>query len=315
MICGQAAFVSILAPGLVPSSSGCLCCFDPAESAGKLPKADSTLADLRMYLRTQTPAAQLQSVAERYAGPLVRTILARTESAQLIERPSALLAIVTSDNPDVEDSEQGLQRLEAVLFLAREPLTSRKLSQYANLADGTQARTLVRRLNERYDAAGRAFRVMPVAGGYQLLTRRQFAPWLRRLEHVPGETRLSAPALETLAVIAYRQPVPRADIEAVRGVNCGEILRQLMERELVRIDGRSEDLGRPYLYSTTRRFLQIFGLVNLEELPGRDELQHRPLPQLPPVFPQPSEPPEPDALDADTTHTTADEDANELAEN
>jgi segregation and condensation protein B len=207
-----------------------------------------------------------------------------------------------------------LQRLEAVLFLARDPLPSRKLSQYANLADGTQARTLVRRLNERYDAAGRAFRVEHVAGGYQLLTRRKFSRWLRRLEHVPGETRLSAPALETLAVIAYRQPVPRADIEAVRGVNCGEILRQLMERELVRIDGRSEELGRPYLYSTTRRFLQIFGLVNLEELPGREALQHSPLPSLPPVFPQPSEPPEPpDAPEAGDAWLATDDPDHELA--
>src|SRR5262245_20501910 len=155
------------------------------------------------------------------------------------------------------DEHSDLARLEAILFLAREPLPSRKLSQYANLADGTQARTLVRRLNEQYDAGGRAFRVEQVAGGYQLLTRPKLAPWLRRLAHVPGETRLSAPALETLAVIAYRQPVPRADIEAVRGVNCGEILRQLMDRDLVRIGGRSQELGRPYLYATTKRFLEL----------------------------------------------------------
>jgi segregation and condensation protein B len=183
------------------------------------------------------------------------------------------------------------------LLLAREPLTSRKLSQYANLADGTQARTLVRRLNDLYDAAGRAFRVEQVGGGFQLLTRRKFASWLRRLEHVPGETRLSAPALETLTVIAYRQPVPRADIEAVRGVNCGEILRQLMERELVRIGGRSEELGRPYLYSTTRRFLQVFGLVNLDELPRALELKASPLHEAPP---SPPLPPEPDFAEAVT---------------
>lgn len=266
-----------------------------------------------MLRRSETPASQLLSVAERYAGPLMRANQLRKNLVSQVIAASPILKVISEPSIPTE-SDDGLQRLEAVLFLAREPLTSRKLSQYANLADGTQARTLVRRLNERYDAAGRAFRVEQVAGGYQLLTRRKFAPWLRRLEHVPGETRLSAPALETLAVIAYRQPVPRADIEAVRGVNCGEILRQLMERELVRIDGRSEELGRPYLYSTTRRFLQIFGLVNLEELPGRDELQHRPLPQLPPVFPQPSEPPEPEAIDADTENTAADENENELAE-
>jgi segregation and condensation protein B len=166
-----------------------------------------------------------------------------------------------------------LQRLEAVLLLAREPLNSRKLAQFANLADGTEARTLVRKLNEAYDAAGRAFRVEEVASGYQLFTRPGFATWLRKLGHIPAEMRLSAPALETLAVIAYRQPVPRADIEAIRGVNCGEILRQLMERDLARISGRSDELGRPFLYGTTRRFLQIFGLVDLDELPRADKLR------------------------------------------
>ena len=112
-----------------------------------------------------------------------------------------------------------------------------------------------------------------VAGGYQLLTRPQFAAWGRRLEYVPRETRLSAPALETLAVIAYRQPVLRADIEAIRGVNCGEILRQLMERDLVRIGGRSEELGRPYYYTTTKHFLCLFGLESLDQLPRAEVLR------------------------------------------
>ena len=131
----------------------------------------------------------------------------------------------------------------------------------------------MRRLNDLYDSSGRAFRVERVAGGYQLLTRAQFAGWVRRLEHVPPETRLSAPALETLAVIAYRQPVLRAEIEAIRGVNCGEILRQLMERDLVRIAGRSDELGRPYLYATTRHFLRMFGLEGLERLPRVQAMQ------------------------------------------
>lgn len=111
---------------------------------------------------------------------------------------------------------------------------------------------------------------MEVAGGFQLMSRPKFAPWLRRL-HGQTEVRLSPPAIETLAVVAYRQPIPRADIEAIRGVQCGEILRQLMERELVRIVGRSDDLGRPFLYGTTRQFLQVFGLRHLDELP-RPEL-------------------------------------------
>jgi segregation and condensation protein B len=173
--------------------------------------------------------------------------------------------------------DERLVRIEAILLLAREPLSSRRLSQYANLADATEARTLVRQLNEVLDARGRAFRVEEVAGGFQLLTRPKFASWLRRLANVPKELRLSAPALETLSVIAYRQPASRAEIEAVRGVNCGEVVRQLLERDLVRIAGRGEELGRPYLYATTRQFLQLFGLRNLEDLPRAEQLRKDPL--------------------------------------
>jgi segregation and condensation protein B len=167
----------------------------------------------------------------------------------------------------VDSDAAKLIRLEAVLFLAKEPLSSRKLSQHANLADGTEARTLVGQLNRRLDESSRAFYVRQVAGGFQLMTRAKFAKWLRRLPHVPGELRLSAPSLETLAVIAYRQPVMRAHIEAVRGVGCGEILAQLLGRDMIRVSGRSDDLGRPYLYNTTKRFLQLFGLRSLDELP------------------------------------------------
>jgi segregation and condensation protein B len=163
-------------------------------------------------------------------------------------------------------------RLEAVLFLAREPLGTRKLAQLAHLADGTEARTLIRRLNRAYDQSGCAFRAEEVAGGFQLLSRAQFGSWLRRLSVSPP-TRLSAPALETLAVVAYRQPVLRAEIEAVRGVDCGEILRQLMDRDLVRTAGRAHELGRPYRYATTKRFLQVFGLRHLDDLPRAEQLR------------------------------------------
>ena len=155
----------------------------------------------------------------------------------------------------------------------REPLTTRKLAQLAGLEDGTEARTLIRRLNRWYDETQTAFRAEEVAGGFQLMSRPQFGAWLRRLYDIPSETRLSAPALETLAVVAYRQPVLRADVEVIRGVDCGEILRQLMERDLVRIAGRSEELGRPYRYATTKRFLQVFGLRHLDELPRAEQLR------------------------------------------
>jgi segregation and condensation protein B len=122
-------------------------------------------------------------------------------------------------------------------------------------------------LNRYYQQRGTAFRIEEVAGGFQLYARPQLGPWLRRLYQSPVQTRLSSPALETLAVVAYRQPVLRADVEALRGVQSGEILRQLMERDLVRIVGRSPELGRPFLYGTTKRFLRIFGLRHLDDLP------------------------------------------------
>jgi segregation and condensation protein B len=158
-------------------------------------------------------------------------------------------------------------RLEAVLLVAKGPLTTRKLAQLAHLADGTEARTLVRQLNRIYDECGRAVRIEKVAGGFRMLTRPAYAPWLARLGHLPSAVRLSSPMMETLAVVAYRGPVSRADVEAVRGVACGELLRQLMERDLIRIAGRSEELGRPYLYDTTKHFLQLFGLSSRDALP------------------------------------------------
>jgi segregation and condensation protein B len=166
-----------------------------------------------------------------------------------------------------------MARLEAVLLVARQPLSSRRLAQLARLADGTQARTLIRRLQFCYDDEGTAFRVEEFAGGFQLLTRPRFSGWLRRLGTAGGEGRLSSPALETLAVVAYRQPVVRGEIEAIRGVGCGEILRQLMDRDLVKIVGRAGELGRPFLYGTTKRFLQAFGLRNVDALPRARELR------------------------------------------
>ncbi|MCA9132817.1 MAG: SMC-Scp complex subunit ScpB, partial [Planctomycetales bacterium] len=110
------------------------------------------------------------------------------------------------------------RRLEAVLFLASEELSSRKLAKLAGLADATEARTLIRQINQSLDNDGRAYRIEEVAGGYTMMTRPHFAPWLRRLAYVPGALKLSQSALETLAVVAYRQPVLRANVEAIRGV-------------------------------------------------------------------------------------------------
>ncbi len=169
-----------------------------------------------------------------------------------------------------------MARLEAALFVAEDALPARRLAHVATLADATEARTLIKRLNEFYDLAGTAFRVERVAAGYQLLTRPEYSFWLGKLHHRQAELKLSSPAMETLAIVAYRQPVTRADIEAIRGVQSTEMLKHLMDRSLVRIAGNEETLGRPFLYGTTRRFLEIFGLQSLDELPMADRLRLQP---------------------------------------
>lgn len=162
--------------------------------------------------------------------------------------------------------------VEAALLAADEPLTLRRLAAAAGLIDQAEVRQLVRRLQTLYEQDGTAFQVEELAGGFQLLTRPMYHPWLARLRRAGNEMRLSAAARETLAIIAYRQPIARADVEAIRGVQSADILHQLMEKGLVRIAGREESLGRPVLYGTTKKFLQVFGLRNLHELPQAEEL-------------------------------------------
>jgi segregation and condensation protein B len=216
-----------------------------------------------------TLGQQLSSVALRYVS---RTVSPRGVG---VRHPARLL---NSASPGTAgDSEEQLEiklaQLESVLFLAREPLSTRKLAKLAKLADGTEARTLLKSLSKRYDGRVSALQIVEVAGGVQLLTRPRLAEWIRRLHGASEEMRLSTPALETLSVVAYRQPVVRSEIEAIRGVQCGEILRVLMERDLLRIVGRSEELGRPFLYGTTKKFLQVFGLRRLEQLPPIDQIR------------------------------------------
>lgn len=169
-----------------------------------------------------------------------------------------------------------LARLEAALFLAREPLSTRRLAKLARLPDGTRARVLIRELKRLQEESGAAFRVEQIAGGFRLLTRAALGPWVRRLLGTPPENRLSSAALETLAIVAYRQPVTRAEIEAIRGVGCEDMLRQLMERDFVAIGGRTEEIGRPNVYVTSRRFLQAFGLARIEDLPRIDASEPEP---------------------------------------
>jgi segregation and condensation protein B len=166
-----------------------------------------------------------------------------------------------------------LARLEAVLFLADEPLTIRKIVSIAELTDAKEARQLIAQLIEMFKQEDTPFQIEEIAGGYQFLTRAKYHPWLVRLQRTSNQIRLSSAAMETLAIIAYRQPIMRADIESIRGVQCGEMLSHLIEKGLIKIVGRHDSLGRPVLYGTTKKFLQIFGLKGLDELHKIEDLR------------------------------------------
>src|SRR5262245_48250658 len=190
--------------------------------------------------------------------------------------PQALRLPPDGQPLDVPTSELArspdLALVEAALFLADEPLAARKLATLANLPDAATARRLVEELRDLYARDGSAFQVEELAGGYQLLTRPEFHPWLSRLRRNAPETQLSAAARETLTIVAYRQPITRADVEAIRGVGSSDVLEKLMEKGLVRLAGRDDSLGRPVLYETTRKFLQVFGLKSLKDLPAAEGL-------------------------------------------
>jgi segregation and condensation protein B len=160
--------------------------------------------------------------------------------------------------------------LEAILFAADEPVAPARLVDIIGTCSVKQIRQHIDELNEKYQQTGCVFRIEAIAGGYLMLTQPRFNPWLRQLIKVRSETKLSPAALETLAIIAYKQPVMRVDVEAIRGVGAGEMTRQLIEKGLVKIAGRAEELGRPLLYGTTRKFLEIFGLDSLKDLPNAD---------------------------------------------
>ena len=165
--------------------------------------------------------------------------------------------------------------VEAVLFASDEPLT---LTRLANIV-GTgakQTRQYIKNLNDKYQANNNALRIEQIAGGYQMMTLSSYNQWLKKLLQVRDQSKLSPAALETLAIIAYKQPIIRADIEAVRGVAVGEIIRNLMYKGLVKIVGKAEVLGRPMLYGTTKKFLEVFGLNSLKDLPKIEELKKPP---------------------------------------
>jgi len=163
--------------------------------------------------------------------------------------------------------------IESLLFVSGEPIALDKLSQVMEGIETDRILEAVERLREGYDAAGRGLQIVEVAGGYQIATRSECAPWIKALEKIKTATRLSRSGLETLAIVAYKQPVTRGEVEVIRGVDSAGVLKTLLERRILKIVGRREGLGRPMLYGTTREFLHYFGLKDLSELPALKEFK------------------------------------------
>jgi len=162
--------------------------------------------------------------------------------------------------------------IESLLFVAEDPLTIDSIKKVLDSTDSNAIRNVLNELSSEYEARKGGFFLREVAGGYQIRTRPEYSQWIRRLLR-PNPLRLSNAALETLAIVAYKQPVIRSDIEHLRGVDCGGILRMLLERRLIRVVGRKEIPGRPIIYTTTKKFLELFELKDLKDLPSPKEIE------------------------------------------
>jgi segregation and condensation protein B len=198
-----------------------------------------------------------------------------TESTENDEVESADIQEQIQQNHDLQLPNVPAESvIEAILFASDEPLSIDRLVSIAEFTGGVkQVRQCIETLNQQYADTGRAFRIEEIAGGFQMMTMPEYNIWLKKLLRDRGDNKLTAVALETLAIIAYKQPIIRADVEAIRGVACGEMIRSLMYKGLVKIIGKAEILGRPLLYGTTKKFLEVFGLSTLKDLPKVEELK------------------------------------------
>lgn len=211
------------------------------------------------------------------------------ETAAAVEPEPAKTTETAAPQPETEDGEDETEEqdtetpdnfeatletvIEAVLFASDEPLSPKRLVEIAEAGSVKDVNAGVKRLNKAYRETGRAFRIEKISGGYQMMTLSVFNSWITKLIKVRSDNKLTPAALETLAIVAYKQPIIRADIEAIRGVASGEVLRNLMYKGMVKIVGRAEVIGRPMLYGTTKKFLDVFGLNSLKDLPKIEELK------------------------------------------
>lgn len=193
-----------------------------------------------------------------------------TDSPQATEKHPPQSAAGQSDPP--RPTTDLAPKVEAALLASERPISVARLADALGGIAAAQIKTAVAHLNQTYERDGRSFRIESVAGGWQIRTLPEHAAVLTALHKTRSQSKLSPAALETLAIVAYKQPIMRAEIETIRGVACGEVLRSLMDRHLIKIVGRAEEIGRPMLYGTTKAFLEVFGLSNLKDLPKVEDL-------------------------------------------
>ncbi|MFA4949148.1 MAG: SMC-Scp complex subunit ScpB [Candidatus Krumholzibacteriia bacterium] len=180
------------------------------------------------------------------------------------------------ENTDTGIDDRSIEReVEALLFASDIPLAAAKLAALTGAPSSRRVLEAIGALSRFYGESGRGFTIVEVAGGYQLTTLPEFSGVVSRLFKGRKKAKLTLPALETLAIVAYKQPISRMQIEAIRGVNCDGVLATLIEREVISISGRGEGIGKPYLYSTTKKFLEYMGLKDFGDLPSLDELERR----------------------------------------
>lgn len=173
----------------------------------------------------------------------------------------------------IMDSSEAKSVIEAVIFAADGPVSVDQLARVVDELDRDSIAQLIRELQQEYDSARRSFQIIEIANGFQMCTRNEYASWIKKFYTTEISTRLSVSALEALAVIAYKQPVTRAEVEEIRGVNSDSVLRTLLERNLIKVIGRKQTPGKPMIYGTTMEFLIHFGLRDLSELPSVDEIE------------------------------------------
>ena len=188
-------------------------------------------------------------------------------------QPEEEAADIAEDSADEENEPTLESVVEAVLFASDEPMSISRLLNVTELGEARQIRSCIEKLSQKYEENNSAFRIEQIAGGFQMMTLSIYNGWLKKLLRVRTDNKLSQAGLETLAIIAYKQPIMRADVEAIRGVGAGEMIRSLMYKGLVKIVGRAEVLGRPMLYGTTKKFLEVFGMNTLKDLPKVEELK------------------------------------------